>query len=470
MANSFANAFKKIMGIKKEEEDKKEVRKIPKKKIKRSSKESIKKAKTKEVKKKLNRKNKSKKSIEKEKKKKLRALRLANLEKAREKRMEEIEKGKKKEEKLNRLRLRNLKKARKERMKDIKEEKAKEEKLNELRIENLEKGREKRMKKLEREKRKEKRLNKLRLKNLEIAREERSKQVEKEREKEEKLNRLRLKNLKKARVEKKRHQKAEAIGLVEQQFVSYEESVPKLLHLANFEDIIKHEKKIILKPNLTIAKAFPVTTDPMFVEQIIKYIRKHNEKAEIVIAEGSGGCETKECFKKLGYEQLSEKYHVPLIDLNEAETIKKHSKKFKKYVYIEYPKVLLDGFLISLPVLKGHVTAKATISLKNMLGCFPARHYGGNWKVGMHKWPIEYSIHDILVCKMPDYAICDASIALLEHEINGYPKEMNLLLAGNPLEVDKKGALLLGYDWKRVPHLALADELERNESGKIQKI
>ncbi|OGJ16294.1 hypothetical protein A3K73_01085 [Candidatus Pacearchaeota archaeon RBG_13_36_9] len=434
MANSITNALRKFMGIKKEGRKSGEK---GKKKVKRNSKENVK---SKEKKKKLERKNKSEKNTEKEKKK-LKELRLSNLEKAREKRSKQIEKERKKEEKLNKLRLKNL-----------------------------EIGREKRMKQITKEKKKEEGMNKLRLKNLEKAREARSEQIEKEKKEEKKLNKLRVINLEKAKKRRKEIKQIETKGLVEQQFVSYEESVPKLLHLANFEEIIKHEKRIILKPNLTIAKAFPVTTDPSFVEEIIKYIRKHSEKAEIIIAEGSGGCETKECFKKLGYEQLSEKYHVPLLDLNEAETVKKHSKKFKKYSFIECPGELLNGFLISLPVLKGHKEAKVTISLKNMLGCFPARYYGGNWKVGMHKWPIEYSIHDILVCKMPDYAICDASIALLEHEINGYPKEMSLLLAGNPLKVDKKGALLLGYDWKRVPHLVLADELEKNESGKIQKI
>jgi uncharacterized protein (DUF362 family) len=348
-------------------------------------------------------------------------------------------------------------------------------------LKNLEKAREERSRELEEEKEKEEKLNKRRLKNLEKARKERKKHIKEERKRKKfKELVLREENTTIEEGEEERNNRAEILSikkhkrysseLVEEPFVSYEESVPKLLSYARFPDIIKHEKRIVLKPNLTIAHAFPVTTDPSFVEEIIKYIRKHNKKAEVIIAEGSGGCETKECFKKLGYEQLSEKYHVPLLDLNEAETVKKHSKKFKKYSFIEYPKALVDGFLISLPVLKGHKEAKMTCALKNMLGCFPARHYGGNWKVGMHKWPIEYSIHDILVCRMPDYAICDASIALLEHEINGYPKEMNLLLAGNPLEVDKKGALLLGYDWKRVPHLVLADELEKNEAGKIQKI
>ncbi len=263
------------------------------------------------------------------------------------------------------------------------------------------------------------------------------------------------------KITEKRKKKKEVKDVEEVKFVDYETSVPKLLDNANFKNVIKDRRRIFLKPNLTCCKAFPTTTDPKFVEEIIKYIRKCSKKTEIIIAEGSGGDETEKCFKKLGYNELSEKYKIPLLDLNEAETKRIKSDKFKKFSFIDYPKPLLSGFLISLPVLKGHVMAKVTISLKNMLGVFPARLYGGNWKVKMHKWPIEYAIHDILVCKFPNYAICDASIVQLEHEINGYAKEMDVLLAGKPLEVDKKGSLLLGYDWKKVPHLILADELNR---------
>jgi len=386
MANSIVNAFKKIIGTKKEE--RKNIRKISKKKTK-----------SKERKKKSDRKNKPGKNIEKDKKKKLKELRLSNLKKAREKRMKKIERKRKKEERLNKLRLKNLKKAREERSKQLSEEK--------------------------------------------------------------RLNKLRLKSLEKARKRRKEIKQIEMRGLVEQKFVSYEKSVKNLLDKAGFKEVIRKERKIILKPNLTKCKAFPTTTDAEFVEAVIKYIRKCNKKAKIIIAEGSGRSSTEKCYKKLGYLKL-DKYDVELVDLNNAETIKKRSKRFKKFRSIEFPKILLDGFLISLPVLKGHGETKVTISLKNMIGCYPACYYqesGHNWKNILHKIGINNSIHDILSIRPPDYAICDASIAQLEHEINGYPKEIGLLLAGNPLEVDKRGALLLGYDWKRIPHLVLAMEL-----------
>ena len=274
---------------------------------------------------------------------------------------------------------------------------------------------------------------------------------------------------KKKPVKQKRRKKIKKVeDVTEVKFEDYEKSVPELLDRAGFKQIIKDKKRIFLKPNLTLCKPFPITTDVVFVEEIVKYIKKCNKKTEIIIAEGSGGDPTEKCFEKLGYKALSDKYKIPLLDLNETETKRIYSDKFKKFNFIEYPKALLTGFLISLPVLKEHGEAGVTISLKNMLGAFPARFYKSSvssWKGKVHRWPIEYSIHDILACKFPDYAICDASIVLLEKEIHGYPKELDILLVGKPLEVDKRGSLLLGHDWKRIPHLVLADELKH---GKVE--
>ena len=109
--------------------------------------------------------------------------------------------------------------------------------------------------------------------------------------------------------------------------------------------------------------------------------------------------------------------------------------------------------------MKEHHEAIVTISLKNMLGAFPSRHGGENWKTKMHSWSIDYSIHDILACKFPDFAICDASIGQIGGEFSGEPKKFGLLLAGFPLEVDKKGAEILGYDWRKIRHLVFASEL-----------
>ena len=44
--------------------------------------------------------------------------------------------------------------------------------------------------------------------------------------------------------------------------------------------------------------------------------------------------------------------------------------------------------------------------------------------------------------------------------VGKYGKEKDILMAGDPLEVDKRGALILGHNWKKIPHLIFADELK----------
>ena len=87
-------------------------------------------------------------------------------------------------------------------------------------------------------------------------------------------------------------------------------------------------------------------------------------------------------------------------------------------------------------------------SLSNMIGAFPSSYYQGFFsrrKNKIRKWPIKYSIHDISKCKIPELTIIDAS-------------EFGSILAGQPLEMDKQAAKLLGIDWRTVEHLRLINE------------
>ena len=145
---------------------------------------------------------------------------------------------------------------------------------------------------------------------------------------------------------------------------------------------------------------------------------------------------------------MAEKYGVGLIDLNYAETEELRSPEFQRFESIFYPKILKDSFVISLPFLKINEEFGISASLDSMLGAFPARQYKGFFssrKNKLDKHQIKYQIHDIIKCKLPELAIIDAS-------------EKNLILIGQPLEMDKQAAKLLDLDWKNIPHLRLIDE------------
>jgi uncharacterized protein (DUF362 family) len=245
-------------------------------------------------------------------------------------------------------------------------------------------------------------------------------------------------------------------------FTSYEETVPKFLNLIKFNEEIKKHKTIILKPFLDK----PENSTPIpFAEAILKYcLANKDQEAQVFIADGADGISTMELFDQLGYTNLSEKYsnQVGLIDLNEAEVFEVESTLFKQFDKILFPKILSDSFIITIPKLAEHQEFEFAGSMASMLGAFPGKYYKGFFsskKNKIRKWPIRYSIHDIIRCKAPEFSILDAS-------------EKGRLIAGQPLEVDKQAVALLGKSWRDVSHLRLLDETLsiREEKNKMEDI
>ena len=236
-------------------------------------------------------------------------------------------------------------------------------------------------------------------------------------------------------------------------FKSYEESVHKLLESLKVSEELKKYDKIILKPKVSADSYTPVD----FIEQVLKFcLENKNPVTEVFIAEGSDGEDTMELFETHGYQNLAEKYSIGLIDLNNTETEEILDSNFLKFEEINYPKILLDSCIISLPVLEEDQETNITDSLSNMLGAFPSQYYAGFFslkKNKIRKWPIKYSIHDILRCKMPNFTVIDAS-------------ENGLIIAGLPIEVDKQATKLLNMEWKEIPHLKLIDESFSSELEK----
>jgi len=231
------------------------------------------------------------------------------------------------------------------------------------------------------------------------------------------------------------------------QFKSYDESVSKLLELLNLQAELKKYDKIVLKPYL--GNPIEDSTSVEFMEPILKFcLDNKNPVTEVFIAEGADGHDTTELFRKLGYNRLAEKYGIGLIDLNDTETEEIMNEDFLKFTSINYPKILIGSFLISIPKLMENEETEISGSLANMLGAFPSGYYAGlfsSTKNKIRKWPIKYSIHDIIKCKSPDFAIVDASTR-------------GAIFAGLPLEIDKQSAGALGKAWRDVSHIKLIED------------
>ena len=249
-------------------------------------------------------------------------------------------------------------------------------------------------------------------------------------------------------------------------FESYEISVPEALRHAGLADRAAQARRIIIKPNLLEDLPPPTTTDVRCVAAIIRFIRAEIPGAEIIIAEGSGGCDTAQAFHALGYDDLSEDLDVPLIDLDRQPVREIEVPGVKQWAAIKLTEPVLDGFLISAAVLKHHTITAVTLSLKNLIGILPEKYYSGFWsykKSMVHKDDVEKVIHDINVIRRVDFAVIDAAVGQQGSHLRGgtpfNPPVNRIIASHNPVAADEAGCRLLSIDPAHVEHIQYCKDI-----------
>lgn len=123
------------------------------------------------------------------------------------------------------------------------------------------------------------------------------------------------------------------------------------------------------------------------------------------------------------------------------------------------PEVLLDAYVISVPVLKDHCFTVTTVAMKNMFGIAPAPFYQGSWnKSALHSPSTHRSVVDLCLYKKPDLSVVDASVALEGMHLSGTPRKLNTILAGfDPVAVDAIASEMMGHDPRKIKYLAMAN-------------
>ena len=245
------------------------------------------------------------------------------------------------------------------------------------------------------------------------------------------------------------------------EFVSYGESIPKVLDAINAGGILKQQAAVLIKPNLVNSSPFPITTAPECVEAIIGYVRSCSQ-ASIVIGEGCGDAdiETSEVFDRLGYQDLARRHDVELVDLNRAPLERLTNGDCPVFPYMYLPQIAMSHFLFSVPVLKAHSFSEITGTLKNMIGLAPPKYYSGQygtWKKAVFHNRMHQSIIDLNRYRTPDLSLMDATVGMPDFHLGGAHCDPPLgkLIAGfDPVEVDRRAAGLLGLEWASIGHLA----------------
>ncbi len=240
---------------------------------------------------------------------------------------------------------------------------------------------------------------------------------------------------------------ADLAGILQKQYEAFRELTPL------------KDKRVVLKPNLVeYHRDKVINTNPKIVAATIELCQREGA-AEVIVAEGPGHWRNVEYLVQAsGLGDVLRHYQVPFIDLNHDEPYKTPNLgrlTGMEYLYLSRTVATAD-VLISLPKLKTHHWAGATLSLKNLFGTLPGICYG--WpKNELHWRGIDNSIVDIALTRTPDLAIVDGIVGMEgDGPLNGTAKFVGAVVMGrDPLAVDATCCRLMQLDPEKIAYLGL---------------
>ena len=143
-------------------------------------------------------------------------------------------------------------------------------------------------------------------------------------------------------------------------------------YLGDLDDLMGPGKKVLVKPN--VADTYTIraeVTDVRVTRAVAEMAREKG--AQVIIAESAAvAMDTEKVFEICGYYDLREEGYE-LVDMHQTESVKVPVPRPRgKIKELEVYKLLFDvDTIISVPVLKTHMSLLATLSIKNMKGSLP---------------------------------------------------------------------------------------------------
>lgn len=226
------------------------------------------------------------------------------------------------------------------------------------------------------------------------------------------------------------------------------------LDSSELKKLVRPGMRVSIKPNMVLAKppSMGATTHSEIVEGLILYLKDFGvDNIEIIESAWIGG-DTRQAYRVCGYNELSEKYGVPLFDLKDDDICK---VKVDEYNFEICRKALETDFLINVPVLKAHCQTLLTCNLKNMKGCISDNEKRKFHALGLHR-PIAF-LNKVV---KTHFCVVDGICGDLTFEEGGNPVTRNMILVGHdPLLIDSYCAGLIGYCADEIGYLNIASEL-----------
>lgn len=229
-------------------------------------------------------------------------------------------------------------------------------------------------------------------------------------------------------------------------------------------------KTVLLKPNLVEFDASTaINTDVALVAAALEAFRSLGA-ASVTIAEGPGHRrDTLGVADEAGYWKGVRNFEGQFVDLNRDDVTPVSNFANEKQFFL--PNTALGADLIvSMPKMKTHHWAAATLSMKNLFGLVPGSVYG--WpKNTLHYIGIDNSIVALNRQFRKTFAIVDGIVGMEGNgPIQGQAKNVGLLVFGQDLvAVDSTCCRIMGIDPAKVAYLQQAADLGAIAPGQIQQ-
>ena len=253
--------------------------------------------------------------------------------------------------------------------------------------------------------------------------------------------------------------------------------------------VTRGKDRIMLKPNL-VADSPDCTTKLIVVKTLAQLMLK--EGKEVMIGEGSAAATAfnvingenyrtkkreildnmqKHVFDVLGYTEMAKSLNIPLVNLHSGDMVEVLLENGLVAKSVKIHKALTEiDLLCSVPMMKTHVLATVTLSMKNLIGLYPGTEYYSvrSWlheeasKAGSPG--IAFEVIDMNNAVRTGLSVIDASTAMEGDGPSGGPLvDMGLIIAGtSPLAADMVGATLMGFELSEIPAIVLA-----HKTGKL---
>ena len=253
-----------------------------------------------------------------------------------------------------------------------------------------------------------------------------------------------------------------------------QELYESMRHILSEHKVQVRGKRVLLKPNLVdYDAAAPINTHPLVVHAAMEAFSALGA-AEVRIAEGPGlRRDTLELAEAAGYFQAVPGFERIFTDLNVDQTslvrLKRPDSPLKS-LYL--PRTALGAdLLVSLPKMKTHHWAVATLGMKNLFGLVPGGIYG--WPKNILHWAgIHGAAADIHRVIPRSFTIVDGIIGMQGNgPLQGQPKAAGVIVAGEDMvAVDATCCRIMGIDPQMVRYLQFAETNDQTREERVQQI